>query len=442
MIPASLKKILALGSGIGIQILGPRGAESLRIAAVRVRPNGARLIDSLLIEDFRRRPAAEWGATYAAFLRKHALTHASAVVLLPRADVILRPIALPGVSKQDLDNAVRFQTDGLHPYGDDDIYSAWARLPGSATVLVAIARRDAVERYAAPFEEAGVRVGAFTCSAAAIYSALRLFGETPAPELLTVDDSTGAMEFYGESPARPLFSASFDASPHDEGNGRAAALAAAELRIAPGTEPVSLAALLKLASGDSPAFPAPLAVAAALVSACPRSSLELNLLPTERRHAGSRMRWVPTGALAAAVLGLAAWLLLLPSLENRRFLKQLDQKIAAVTPAADRASALDKQIDDAERRIQLLDRLRAQPKADMDVVAELTRVLAPPTWVNLMQLSAKQVIVSGETPESAPLLSLLDASKLFEGSEFQGSPMRLPSGGQQFHIKTNREGVK
>ena len=154
------------------------------------------------------------------------------------------------------------------------------------------------------------------------------------------------------------------------------------------------------------------------------------------------MRWVPTGALAAAVLGLAAWLLLLPSLENRRFLKQLDQKIAAVTPAADRASALDKQIDDAERRIQLLDRLRAQPKADMDVVAELTRVLAPPTWVNLMQLSARQVIVSGETPESAPLLSLLDASKLFEGSEFQGSPMRLPSGGQQFHIKTNREGVK
>ena len=437
MIPASLKRILALGSGVGIQVVGPRGAESLRIAAVRVRPNGVRLIDALQIDDFRRQPAAEWGAAYAAFLRKHALSHASAVVLLPRTDVILRPVALPGVSKADLDNAVRFQMDGLHPYGDDDIYSAWARLPGSATVLVAIARRDAVERYAAPFEEAGVRVGGFTCSAAAVYSALRLFGETPAPELLAADDSAGALEFYGESPARPLFSASFDAA-----NERAAALAAAELRIAPGTEPVPLAALLKLPSSDALASAGPLAATAALASACPHSSLDLNLLPAERRHAGSRMRWVPTEVLAAAVAALAAWLLLFPSLENRKYMKELDQKIAAVSPAANRASSLDKQIDDAERRIQLLDRLRAQPKADMDVVAELTRVLAPPTWVTLMQLSSKQVVVSGETPQAAPLLSLLDASKLFQGSEFQGSPTRLPSGGEQFRIKTDREGAK
>jgi hypothetical protein len=437
MIPASLKKILALGSGAGIHIVGPRGAESLRIAAVRVRPNGARLIDTLLIEDFRRQPAAEWGATYTAFLRKHGIGHASAVIVLPRTDVILRPLALPGVSNKDLDNAVRFQMDGLHPYGDDDIYSAWCRLSGNSTVLVAVVRRDAVERYAAPFEEAGVRVGAFTCSAAAIYSALRLFGETPPAELLAVNDSNGALEFYGESPARPLFSASFDPS-----NDRAAALAAAELRIAPGTEPVPLSTLLKAPSGEQAPSSDPLAFAAALVSACPRASLDLNLLPGERRHAGSRLRWAPTGVLAAAVIGLAGWLALFPSFENRKFVRSLDQKIAQVTPAAARSSALDKQIEDAQRRIQLLDRLRAQPKADMDVVAELTRVLAPPTWVNLMQLSAKQVLVSGETPESAPLLSLLDASKFFEGSEFQGSPTRLASGGEQFRIKTSREGVK
>lgn len=435
MIAASFKKLFALGSGVGIQIVGPRGSESLRIAVVRVRPNRARLIDSLLIEDFRRQPAAQWGATYAAFLRKHGLAHASAVVVLPRTDVILRPLALPGVAKQDLDNAVRFQMDGLHPYGDDDIYSSWCRLPGSPTVLVAVVRRDAVERYAAPFEEAGVRTGAFTCSAAAIYSALRLFGESPAAELLAVDDSSGALEYYGESTARPLFSASFDASA-DGSNDRAAALAAAELRISPGAEPVSLAALLKLPSGD------PLPFAAALASACPRSCLDLNLLPADRRHAGSRLRWVPTGVLAVGVAGIAVWLALLPSLENRKYLKALDQKIAAVTPAANRAGAIDKQVDDMERRVQLLDRLRAQPKADMDVVAELTRVLAPPTWVNLMQVSARQVMVAGETPEAAPLLSLLDASKLFEGSEFQGSPTRLTTGGEQFRIRTNREGVK
>jgi hypothetical protein len=43
MIPAPFKKMLAFGGGVGIQIVGPRGSESLRIAAARVRPGRAQL---------------------------------------------------------------------------------------------------------------------------------------------------------------------------------------------------------------------------------------------------------------------------------------------------------------------------------------------------------------------------------------------------------------
>ena len=79
----------------------------------------------------------------------------------------------------------------------------------------------------------------------------------------------------------------------------------------------------------------------------------------------------------------------------------------------------------------------------MDVLAELTRILPPPTWLSLMQISPKQVSLGGETPEAAPLLSLLDSSRLFEGSEFQAAPLRLPGpGGETFRIRTNRRGVK
>ena len=70
MIPAELKKWLAFGSGIGIEIAGPHGSESLRVLAVRVRPNGARVIDQLAIEDFPHQPAGVWGTEYTAFLRK------------------------------------------------------------------------------------------------------------------------------------------------------------------------------------------------------------------------------------------------------------------------------------------------------------------------------------------------------------------------------------
>ncbi len=431
---AGLKKWIAFGSGVGVQIAGPRGAESLRIAAARVRPSGARLVGSLTIEDFPHQPAGVWGTQYTNFLRKLGLRHAVATVILPRAVVIVRPLALPGVSNKDLDSAVRFQMDGLHPYNEDDVYSAWTRLPGTSTVLVAVARKDAVERYAAPFEEAGIRVGGFTCSAAAIYSALRLFGAKPAPELLAVDDSAGELEFYGESPTRPLFSASFDL-----GNERAAGLAASELRIPSGAQPVVLAPLL----GAGPALPldAALPFAAALASACPRLCLPLNLLPAERRQAGSRLRWAPSLAFGALVLLLAGALAAFPAYENRKYLKSLQAQIAAVAPQADRAAAIDKQVDVLRRRIQLLDDLRRHPRADMDVLAELTRILPPPTWLNLMQISPKQVIVGGETPEAAPLVPLLDSSRLFEASEFQAPPTRILNG-EQFRIKTNRKGVK
>ncbi len=145
---------------------------------------------------------------------------------------------------------------------------------------------------------------------------------------------------------------------------------------------------------------------------------------------------------------LAGALAAFPTYENRKYLRSLQSQIAAITPKADRAGAIDKQVDVLRRRIQLLDDLRRHPRADMDVLAELTRILPPPTWLNVMQISPKQVVVGGETSEAAPLLSLLDSSRLFEGSEFQAPPTRLPgsdqfrSGGEAFRIRTNREGVK
>src|SRR5579885_1205611 len=152
------KKLLAFGSGIGIQIAGPRGAETLEIAAARVRLNRAQLLGRLTIPGFSRQPAAAWGGEYAAFLRKHDVRHASAAAILPRHEVVVRALSLPGVSNKDLDAAVGFQLEGLHPYGENDVVAAWSRIGGSSTVLVAIARRAAIDRYASLFAEAGIRL--------------------------------------------------------------------------------------------------------------------------------------------------------------------------------------------------------------------------------------------------------------------------------------------
>lgn len=423
-VPPSLKKWLALGSGVGIAIEGPRGAASLRIEAVRVRPTGARVLGGFSIENFEQQPAAEWGAAYAAFTAKLGLRQAAATVLLPRQDVILRHLQLPGVSDKDLDSAVAFQLDSLHPYEDGQVLASWARLPGSGAVVVAIARREVVERYITLFAEAGVPLAGFTCSGPAIYSALRLFGASPAASLLASGPASGGVEVYGESAVRPLLSAIFELD-----NERALGLASAELRFEAPVEPVTLAGLL--------GAEAPLVHAAALASACPHLSLGLNLLPAEQRRSASKLRWVPAAALGVIIVLLAAGLALLPGYQDGRYLKELDAQIAEVQPAATHAQELDQQIADARARTALLDDLRRRPRTDMDVLAALTGLLQPPAWLDSLDLNRQEVQLSGEIPEAAPLLKLIDESPLFEASQFSSPPARGDNG-ESFRIRTRR----
>jgi hypothetical protein len=426
-IPAELRKWLAIGGGIGIEICGPAGGESLRVAAARVRPGGARLLGTLTIEDAGHHAAGTWGAEYAQFIRRAGLGHVPAAVLLPRRDVTIRTLSLPGVTDKDLGSAVEFQMEGLHPYPESDAVSSWARIPGTTSVLVAITRRAVLDRFTNLFAEAGIQVGCFTCSAAAIYSARHLFG-TVSAEIIAYEPAATGVEVYGESSARPVFSALFDAEPE-----RAGLMAASDLRLESNVPLQPLCDVL----GAEPA----LAYAAAFTSACPRLSLGLNLIPAELRRASSVTAWLPVGALGAVVLMLAGALAAFPGFEDGRYGRSLNAEIARVTPAANRSVTLDRDIETARRRILLLDAVRGRSKADLDVLGELTRLLPPPDWVNLLEISRTQVTVAGEAQQAAPLLQVLDASPLLENSEFASPPARVPTG-EVFRIRARREGVR
>src|SRR4051812_47722000 len=165
------RKLLFFGTGIGIEI----GADALEVVAARVRPSKVDVLGRLVIPHYAGRPAAEWGAEYAAFLKSLGMAHVSATVLLPRREVIVRQLAMPGVAPKDVEGAIRFQIDTMHPYGEEDVVWGWSKLAYGAA-LVGIARREAIERHRAVFTEAGIAVASFTFSAAAMHSAIRLNG--------------------------------------------------------------------------------------------------------------------------------------------------------------------------------------------------------------------------------------------------------------------------
>ncbi|MGB9606338.1 MAG: hypothetical protein ACPL88_10740, partial [Bryobacteraceae bacterium] len=341
---SELRRWIALGTGIGVEL----GARDLRVVAARMRPSGARVLGAALIERFRERPAAEWGAEYAAFLKRAGVSHLPATVLLPRREVIVRVLSLPGVPSRDLAAAIGFQVDALHPWPEEEATWAWARLEGSDSVLIGITRHDTIARYVSLFAEAGVKAAAFTFSAAAIHSALRLFGTLPQQGFLALHENEEGVQAYGESPARPLFSAEFPA-----GWERAAAMAAAELRLEGDSRIARLAEMLPppktFPSGFDLSAHA-LAYVVALHGACRRLGLPLNLLPAEHRAAASRLVYAPTAALLVLLAAATAALAAIRPLEDRRYLAALRAEIARLEPVALKAAELDRRIEAVRAR--------------------------------------------------------------------------------------------
>jgi hypothetical protein len=429
-----LKKLVAIGSSVGIEISG----KNLEITAVRVRPNGIDVLGTITIQDFRERRAAEWGAEYARFLAEAGATHLAATVLLPRSEAIVRQIALPGVAARDVASAVALQIDTLHPYGEEDVVSGWSRLE-TGGVLVGIVRRSTLDQYVSLFAEAGIAIASFTFSAAAIYVARRIpVADVRTPDggfLAATAGEAGGIEIYGESAARPIFSTDFDLPPE-----RAVALAASELRLEPGYEPVALDRILPVPRSNpvnNDLSRRALPYATALAGACPWLGAAANVLPVEHRQSNSRAMFIPTAILGALLLLVSGAVLAHSAIEDRQYLGALEAEIVKVDPQARHAAALEAEFVRGQNRVRLLDEFRGRTKADLDTLKGLTALLPPTTWTSMIDLTPDAATIGGEAEQAAPLLKLLDNSPYFHNSTFVGS-ISKSSGGDQFQIRTGR----
>lgn len=435
-VPPAMRPLLRAGSGAAIAVAG----RDLELCLARVRPRGARLVAAARIENFRERPASEWGAEIAAFLSRHQASHLAAWLVVPRQEVVVRHVRLPGVSDADAAAAIAFQLDSLHPFSGGGIRYDFQRIGRGPSFSVTIAEQRVIDFYTALFAEAGVKLAGITFSGSAVFVSARLYGQPPEAGFLAVrqleaEDGAG-VEIYGESPSYPLFSAVFEAPAE-----RAAALAAAELRLGPEAPVLGWEDLLpgwgQAAEGEA-ARPSPAAWAAALAAACPWLGAPLNLLPEELRAASSRAQYAPTAALAAVLvlLGVAmaadgAWM-------ERQYRKRLEAEMARLAPEVQRAEKLDKELADAVERIELLESFRRRTRGHLDTLLELNHLIAPPGWLMSVQLTPDQVTLWGESPRADELLKKLEESPRFQAAEFT-APLGRGGAGDVFRIRVRRE---
>src|SRR5690242_3015563 len=138
-----VRTLLAFGTGVGIEIR----ARDLAVTVTQVRPGGARIAASTVIQNFRERPAGDWGSEYLRFLREHGGSHLAATIIAPKREVIVRQIVLPGVPNKDMAAAVGYQVETLHPYGEDEIAFGWQKVAANGTTLIGIIRKVALDAY-------------------------------------------------------------------------------------------------------------------------------------------------------------------------------------------------------------------------------------------------------------------------------------------------------
>ncbi len=431
-LPKDLRKLLSFGAGVGIEI----GATDLEIAAARVRPSSIHVLGRMTITDFASKPAAEWGMDYARFLKSLGLKHVSATVLLPRRDIIARHVALPGVAAGDVENAIRFDLDSLHPYGSEEVCWGWSPL-GKNGALVGMARRSVIEGYVEMFAAAGIAVASFTFQAAAIHAAIRLNGHVEGQGFIALSRSaSGKVEVYGESAARPVFSAEFDLAPQ-----RAALLALAELRLPPETASTQLEEILPrpvVNPVENDLSRNAMPYATALAGACPMLTPAANVLPREHRRLNSRAMLIPSIVLAVAALLVAGGFWGYSVYEDSKYLAALKSEIAKIQPKAERAASLDREFYHVEARVRLLDKYRGQTHADLDALNEVTRLLAPPIWTNNLDLNRDSVSLMGEAPQAAGLVKILDSSPLFENTGVVAENAIQGGTGEVFQIHSAR----
>ena len=430
------RRILSIGTGPGIVI----GDSSLEVVLARLRPDGVQVLDSMTIEDYRNRPAAEWGAEYATFLAKHASKHKAAVAVLPRPQVVVRTLTLPGVSGQDAEAAIRFQLDTLHPFGDEEVSYDWKRLGSSTHYVVAIAERKVIDAYTALFYEAGVKLAGYTFSGGAVFAALRLYASPPADGFIAfIGDSSEAgapVEVYGESATRPLLSAVFE-----EERDRVETLMAAELRLGPEAGAVVLQDLLPAPKKAPEGFEVarqPLAYAAALDAACPHLAPLPNLLPMESRTSSSRAVYIPTAVLAFFLTLTAVGLFAQNRYLESGYLNRLEQETRKLEPVARKVERMDKSMAEMSERIRLLDDYRLQTKLDLDALLEINKLMPPPSWAQQIGLNRSEVVIGGESERAEDLLKRFDASPMFRDSQFT-TPITRGVSGEMFRMRTQRE---
>lgn len=169
-----------------------------------------------------------------------------------------------------------------------------------------------------------------------------------------------------------------------------------------------------------------------------RSSL--NLLPPEQRPRrglwGRRWR---TCIIVISLL-LVAVAAMLPIWQQRALVIGTMNAIAQIQKTAHQTLTLRDQLDQALATSRMLAQKKQAMPPKVDVLRELTTILPDDTWIERLQINGDTLQIIGQSAKASALVSIIESSKLFNGTGFLSPVNTDPRTGKERFVLGARIG--
>src|SRR5678815_2681692 len=270
----------------------------LHMAVVQARLGRFRLLGSDEITGFAALSQDDKKSALSALIKKHGLRRAFVFLTVPRRMGICRNVELPVEVGDRANSAVGLQIESLSPWSAEEVYWGCAvERPGktdkSLKVSVAIVPRVALDPLIETFKSADLPLSGAGISSMSEAHTRVLCKKSSIEEARSQVFARSGESVDGEAPQRLSMEGAAAVPPSAFGS--------------------IFAACLGL--GNTP--------------------FAVNLIPATDRYRENRMQWVPTVALAAALVVLAIIGMLRAPYQWHRYEVSLDSEIAALKPAVD-----------------------------------------------------------------------------------------------------------
>lgn len=152
----------------------------------------------------------------------------------------------------------------------------------------------------------------------------------------------------------------------------------------------------------------------------------INLLPAEERTRPESM-WNSTARRQALVAaGLTVMALIIPAWYLERKVEHLQLEIDEVRVQATRVAEKRGQVMGHLMARQALVQQKNQQPGQLEVIAELTRLIPDNTWVSRLRVFGNKVLIQGESGRASDLIEVLEQSGLFSNVRFRSPITRNP----------------